>query len=169
MADPIGRILSAAREDCGLSIAGIAKVTRIPVASIMALEEGHFENLPAPVFVRGFIRSYCREVDLDPGEVLARYDSHLSQIAMEEPADNSGSLGPLLLGKTDIQPDGHRGLQISHVLLLLLALVTFIIAYVSAGTTPTTAANNAASGGAALNGDSAQTERAAGHETTVSR
>lgn len=164
MADPIGKILSAAREDCGLSIAGIAKVTRIPVSSIIALEAGQFDLLPAPVFVRGFIRSYAREVDLDPGEALARYDSHLSQSALEEPADNSGSLGPLILGKTDVQPDGHRGLQISHVLLLVLALITFIIAYVSAGTSPTTAATNAASGG-----DTAQTERAAGRETTVSR
>ncbi len=112
----------------------------------------------------GFIRSYAREVHLDPSEALARYDSHLAQRNLQEPADNSGSLGPLILGKTDLQREGNRGLQISHVLLLVLALVTFIIAYVSAGTTSTPSMNNAAAGG-----DTAQTERASGLETTVSR
>lgn len=138
-AQPIGSILTDAREEAGLSTAELAKVTRIPRASLFALESGDFETLPAPVFVRGFLRAYCREVDLDPSEVLSRYDSHLHEEEMVHahsagPGAESDSLGPLLLVGTDIQHQpAQRGLQISHMLLLLLALVTFVIAYVSAG------------------------------------
>ncbi len=145
MANPIGRLLSTARDDVGLTTTEIAKTTRIPAASILAMESGDFDVLPAPVFVRGFIRSYCREVDLDPTEVLGRYDAYIHEEERTAEFEEDGSnLGPLLLVGSDIgtQPS-HRGLQISHMLLLLLALATFIIAYVTAGL-PSSAADEAA-------------------------
>lgn len=132
MSDPIGHILRTAREDCRLTTTDIAKITRIPEASIFAMEEGNFDSLPAPVFVRGFIRAYCREVDLEPDEVLGRYDTHLHENELKNAEEQDGNLGPLLLSGPEVG-GAHRGLQISHVLLLLLALATFIIAYVTAG------------------------------------
>ncbi len=130
--DSIGNLLRNAREDCGLSATDIAKVTRIPEASVHALEDGEFDALPAPVFVRGFIRAYCREVDLEPDEVLGRYDSCLHERELHSERNPDNNLGPLLLSGPEVG-GSHRGLQISHVLLLLLAVATFIIAYVTAG------------------------------------
>ncbi|MFT5431170.1 MAG: cytoskeleton protein RodZ [Myxococcota bacterium] len=148
MAEPIGHIMKAAREDCGFSASDLAKITRIPSSSIVALEEGRFEALPASVFVRGFIRSYCREVDVDPTELLAQYDEHLheAQLRDENNEDEPAGLGPLLfVGGADGMPRrSHRGLQISHVLLVALALVTFIIAYVTAGVPTNKTADTAA-------------------------
>ena len=111
----------------------VAKITRVPHASILSIEEGHYESLPAPVFVRGFIRAYCREVDLEPGEVLSRYDAYLLESELEGAEEQELNLAPLLLSGPEVGSAAGRGLQISHVLLLLLALVTFIIAYVTAG------------------------------------
>ncbi len=142
MAETFGDILIEAREDAGLAPADLAKITKIPPASIRALESNDFEVLPAPVFVRGFIRAYCREVDVDPSEALMAYDAHLheEEIVSEALADDMGdrdrtAMGPLLFVGTDNMPaaSSGRGLQIGHMLLLLLALVTFIIAYVTAG------------------------------------
>ena len=101
---------------------------------ILSLEEDNFEALPAAVFVRGFIRSYAREVDLDPTEVLGRYENLLHENEITCEPEDGTSLGPLLFMRSDV-PDqpSHRGLQISHVLLLMLALATFIIAYMTAG------------------------------------
>ena len=56
-----------------MTIEDIARVTRIPEHSLRRLEAGEFEELPADVFVRGFLRSYARCVGLDADDVLRRY------------------------------------------------------------------------------------------------
>jgi hypothetical protein len=56
-----------------MSVYDIATVTRIPVRSLERLESGLFEELPADVFVRGFLRSYARCVGLDAEEIIRRY------------------------------------------------------------------------------------------------
>src|SRR5688572_5079516 len=68
-----GARLRAEREARALSIPDVVKVTKIPERSVIALENGSFEELPADVFVRGFIRSYCKSVGLDVEEILASY------------------------------------------------------------------------------------------------
>jgi transcriptional regulator with XRE-family HTH domain len=65
--------LRARREEKGLSLEEIANATRIPARSLRRLEAGRFEELPADVFVRGFLRSYARCVELDPEETISRY------------------------------------------------------------------------------------------------
>jgi len=139
MVQSIGQVLKAAREDAGITVVDLVRKTRIRTASILALEEGDFDTLPAPVFVRGFIRSYCCEVGLDSVEVLARYDAEIHEQAFqEEPEDEAPSLGALLNPHNGLPNHQHRGLRISHVLLLLLAIVTFIIAYATAGVSSST-------------------------------
>lgn len=65
--------LVSARKQRGLTINDIATVTRIPVRSLERLESGLFEELPADVFVRGFLRSYARCVGLNAEETIRRY------------------------------------------------------------------------------------------------
>ena len=86
--------LRAQRERASLSIEDIARVTKIPERSLRQLEEGKFEELPADVFVRGFLRSYARVVGVSPDEVVRRYAmcgldpapvaSELAQVAAEQ-------------------------------------------------------------------------------------
>jgi cytoskeleton protein RodZ len=144
--DRVGHILKTAREARGLSVSELARVTKIPSGSILALEENNFSALPAPVFVRGFIRAICREVGQDASDVLTVYETFLRESTLRDPSPNDEpQLAPLLFasGGADVSgADSHRGLQISHVLLLVLALATFIIAYVTAGVS--TAKNDAA-------------------------
>ncbi len=136
MAETVGQVLRAAREATGRSVVELARITRIPVGSLVALEENNFEALPASVFVRGFVRSYAREVRLDPPDVLALYDAHLNETTLRAPtSDDEPVLAPLLYvsGSAEVQRDSFRGLQVSHVLLLALAAITMVIAYVTAG------------------------------------
>ena len=65
--------LVGAREQRRMSINDIATVTRIPVRSLERLESGQFEELPADVFVRGFLRSYARCVGLNAEDTIRRY------------------------------------------------------------------------------------------------
>lgn len=54
-----------------MSIEQLAIDTKIPRASIEALEEDRFGALPGPVFVKGFFRCCARSLELDPETVLA--------------------------------------------------------------------------------------------------
>jgi hypothetical protein len=61
------------REAKGIALAEISRITRIPLHNLERLEQGRFEELPADVFVRGFLRSYARCLDLDVDATVQRY------------------------------------------------------------------------------------------------
>lgn len=69
----LGSYLRHEREAQNTAIADIAKTTKIPKASLLALEDGRFSDLPGDVFVRGFLRSYARCLKLNGDEVIRRY------------------------------------------------------------------------------------------------
>lgn len=87
-ADP-GAALRAAREARGLSLEEVARTTKITVAALRALEHNEIEKLPAPVFTRGFLKAYAREVGLDPDATADRYLSHV-QPASPSVEDDEG-------------------------------------------------------------------------------
>jgi cytoskeletal protein RodZ len=65
-----GGVLRAARERRGVSLQELSAATKIPLPSIEALERNDLTRLPGGVFTRGFVKTYAREVGLDPGETL---------------------------------------------------------------------------------------------------
>ncbi|HSM12513.1 MAG TPA: RodZ domain-containing protein [Thermoanaerobaculia bacterium] len=65
-----GAWLRTQREARGISLREIADASKISVRYLEALEQDRFGILPAPVFVRGFLREYARVVGLDPDEVV---------------------------------------------------------------------------------------------------
>jgi cytoskeletal protein RodZ len=75
----IGGVLKHEREERHLSIEEVSSTTRIPRKALESLEEDRFEDLPSGVFVRGFIKAYASAVDIDAGEVLARFDEERPQ------------------------------------------------------------------------------------------
>jgi cytoskeletal protein RodZ len=70
--------LRLAREAQGMSINAAAEVTKIRGDHLRALEEGNYDAFVAPVYIRGFVRSYARLLHLDEPTVLAALDSELS-------------------------------------------------------------------------------------------
>jgi cytoskeleton protein RodZ len=66
----IGSTLRTARTARGLSIEQVAQDTRISARFLEALESERFDSLPAPVYVRGFLRSYATYLRLDPAPLL---------------------------------------------------------------------------------------------------
>lgn len=59
-----GAALAAAREAKGLTTAEVAERLKLTVRQIEAIETEDWSNLPAPVFVRGFVRNYAKLVDV---------------------------------------------------------------------------------------------------------
>ena len=69
----IGAALRDARLGRALSIDECQRATRISRRYLEALEEEDFGALPAPVFARGFLRSYAQFLGVDPTTLVQRF------------------------------------------------------------------------------------------------
>ena len=67
----VGVALREAREQLGLSLADVATRLKFAPRQIEALEQDDFARLPEIAFVRGFVRSYAKLLQLDPAPLLA--------------------------------------------------------------------------------------------------
>jgi len=70
----IGPRLRAAREARNLTVEQAADDTRISLRFLQALEREEFDSLPAPVYVRGFLRSYANYLGLEPQSLLVELE-----------------------------------------------------------------------------------------------
>ena len=70
-----GARLREAREAADISIDKIATALLLDPNIIKAIEEDAFDRLPAPAFVRGYLRGYARMLGLPAGPILDMYDS----------------------------------------------------------------------------------------------
>jgi cytoskeleton protein RodZ len=66
-----GRLLAAERMRQNLSLADVSRQLRISERQLSALENDRYDELPGPVFVRGFIRNYARLLKVDPEPLIA--------------------------------------------------------------------------------------------------
>jgi cytoskeleton protein RodZ len=80
----LGGYLRALRLSARGSLADMAVATRISERYLRALESDVPDDLPAPVFVKGFIRAYCAFVGAPADEALALYNQERGLPAMGE-------------------------------------------------------------------------------------
>ena len=67
---PLGETLQRARQARGLTLEEVERDTRISCRYLQALENENFGLLPAPVYARGFLRTYARYLGLEPANLL---------------------------------------------------------------------------------------------------
>lgn len=70
----LGEKLRKLREDFRMSLGEVSKATRIQVKYLEYLEAGAYEKLPADVYVRGFLRSYARHLNVDEQALVKLYE-----------------------------------------------------------------------------------------------
>jgi cytoskeleton protein RodZ len=67
-----GSFLAAEREKRGLSIEHIANKLNLRAQVLQHLEADEYDALPQAVFVKGYIRAYCKHLDLNCADDLIR-------------------------------------------------------------------------------------------------
>ncbi len=77
----IGATLKRAREQRNLSEIDLARNLRLEPRIIRQLEQERFDELPAPAFVRGYLRSVGKELGLDSGRLLEIFDAQSTREA----------------------------------------------------------------------------------------
>jgi cytoskeleton protein RodZ len=113
----LGEELRDARMALGLGIQDLAASLRIRRVYLSALEEGRVQEMPAPAYAIGFVRSYARALGLDEDDVVRRFRD---------------SIGPVVPRKTDLvfpEPVPERGVPAGAV--MLVGAVLAVGAYVA--------------------------------------
>lgn len=80
----IGQELRRERELRGVALSDIAKITKINLSFLQALEEDRLNILPGEFFIKGMIRAYAKVVGLDEDQVLILYAHSLHQKAQDQ-------------------------------------------------------------------------------------
>lgn len=70
-----GEQLKHLREQKNFSVQEIASRLKLEVRIIEAIENNDFEQLPAAIYARGYLRSYAKILDVDPEAMLSVYNS----------------------------------------------------------------------------------------------
>lgn len=70
--NPCSEALKQAREKLNLSLEDISAATKINIKFLKAIDNGDF-NFLNDVYIKAFIRSYAKEVGLDPEECVRKY------------------------------------------------------------------------------------------------
>ncbi len=83
-----GDRLQAARIEMGLTIDDVANRMHLSSAILESIEENDFEDITAPIFVKGYLRAYARIVSVNEEEMIQQYLSFYSD---EDPPINSTS------------------------------------------------------------------------------
>ncbi|TCP70064.1 helix-turn-helix domain-containing protein [Baia soyae] len=73
MSEEIGHYLRQARESIGLSLDQLQEKTKIQKPFLIAIENGDFDKLPSPFYVRTYLRSYANQVKVEPHHILRHY------------------------------------------------------------------------------------------------
>ena len=120
----VGAYLRDLRTRRGVGLDEVARTTRVAQRYLQALEDDAFEDLPAPVFIRGFIRAYCQALGEPPHEALIYYDGH------------DGRTPPLparlvmVVRPGGMDPRTRGTIVLSLVLTLVLGIALFVVALV---------------------------------------
>ncbi len=124
MADSVGRQLCRARNGLGLSLKDAESITRIRSKNLQAIEDGNYELIPEPVYLRGYVIAYARYLDLEPEPLLEALDRELGTI------DEPPRIRPresLPLRGSHAAPSLKKGIATLMALAVIAALVFGII------------------------------------------
>ncbi len=73
----VGQRLRQAREAKGLSLEDVFDKTKLRPSIVEAIEQERWKELPAPAFVKGFLRTYVKLLEIDEREIIELYDTRV--------------------------------------------------------------------------------------------
>ncbi|MAV26126.1 MAG: hypothetical protein CMQ05_08405 [Gammaproteobacteria bacterium] len=119
-AQSLSTVLSARREALGLSQKQVADELFLTAGYISHIDEGEFDRLPNPAYIKGYLRSYARLVEIDGDRIVAAYEAEYDhpqepelRDVSEEEVGSAVFTGPVLT-------TGLVGLGVTIVLVLVV-------------------------------------------------
>lgn len=127
----VGTTLRIARERRDLTIAQLASTTKIPATVLQAIDDNAFDRVPGGIFVRGFIRTYAREVGLDPEDMVAQFRAETAETLPVGAAVDATAVEAIdeEIGHLPIDPDVSGSRPGWGYALIVAALVVGIVSF----------------------------------------
>lgn len=116
MKEPVGQQLQKAREASGLSVSDVAGAQHLRPSVIQAIESGDYSQIDSELFLKGYVRTYAKQVGMDADAVIADLDQELEPIRQQREQEHEAS--PLV----DIERRRRRKRQLAKTLFFLLIL-----------------------------------------------
>lgn len=82
----LGEALKIVREEVGLNQEELAQRANIQKKYLEAIESGRYDQTPGPVYVKGFLKSIAKILELSPEAVLARFESESHSLPPKQPS-----------------------------------------------------------------------------------
>jgi cytoskeleton protein RodZ len=112
-----GRYLISKRLEKGITIEQVSQETKIGVETLLFIEKEEHSQLPAEVFVKGFLRAYAKVVGGDGDKVVDSYIKSHDTFKAVQPGTKLKNV------ETDLKPS----LMIILGLFLSLIILSFIL------------------------------------------
>ena len=119
--ETLGQYLKRERELRQISQEDVAKDTKYHISKIRALEADEHEDLPAPRYVKGMLRSIAKYLGLDVTETLLRYQDILQERQTAQHAKPFGLL------KLPFYKRKHFITVVTTTIFFILAIVVFVL------------------------------------------
>ncbi len=128
----IGDILRETRKKKGISEATAAKTIKLKLDRLQDLEENRYDQFPAIVYARSFLRHYAEYLAIDTTPILQKFDEEY--VSVEENSIQGGPLLPqssyqippsLQRSNSDLTPTGKTVVSVA-LLVISLAIVACI-------------------------------------------
>jgi cytoskeletal protein RodZ len=123
----VGSYLRKQREARGMSVAELSRATKIKEASLLALEEARFGELPARVFIVGWVGAYARAVGADPVAAV-------EMLTADRPASGMHVIGdcmPKVVAKAPIVDEDRGGRGVGERRRYGVVVVVFLLLIVA--------------------------------------
>jgi cytoskeletal protein RodZ len=120
----LGERFRVAREARDLSVSDVAEQIRIRSVYLTAIEDENWPVIGAPVYARGFLRTYARFLGLDPEESVAAFNQSLGTDSTTH-GPSSPAPGP---AADQAAPSGGARPQGSRSLLPLIWIASIVAA-----------------------------------------
>jgi cytoskeleton protein RodZ len=125
----LGTKLREARERRGVSLRDISSSTKISVSVLEALERNDISRLPGGIFGRAFVRSFAKEVGLDPETAIQEF---IAQFPLDS-VTVGHALSEQPVDKEALEGDRRAAATFLRLVALSVPIAAFVLYVTTAG------------------------------------
>jgi len=112
-----GDRLQAARISIGMTVEEVAAKMHLSTGILTSLEDNNFEDITAPIFVKGYLRAYSRLVNINEDEIIQQYLTYYMN--GDPPISSTSNTSP------EINSDDSKVKWITYIVIIgLIALLS---------------------------------------------
>lgn len=108
----VGQILKTHRENANISLANIASLLKLTELQVQHIENDEYHLLGAKTFVKGYIKNYCRTLNIDSSAILAMLPAFS---ASDKPVDMQS-----FSRRTEKEAHDSRLMTVSYLILAIV-------------------------------------------------